>query len=124
MDLVRSENPNVVNILLVNDRVDFVICDKTSLNMLCGIQLHDPAMERIKTVFDQVDIPLIELKVGATYSNAELKEILSGVLPESSPGRSCARCHKPMAIKMARSGSKSGQYFWVCKTCKLTSAVR
>lgn len=123
-DLVLSENSDKSIALVSKDRVDFVVCQKADFKVVCGIQLHGGAIDRISEIFNQVDIPFINLQVGVTYSSDELRAKLKGVLPAIQAVQSCSRCNNPMSIKMARSGAHEGSYFWVCAKCKVTAQVR
>jgi hypothetical protein len=123
-DLIRSRNPAEMSVLLPGDKVDFVICQKADLKVVCGIQLGGGAVDSISAMFKEVGIPFITLGVGAAYSATELKDKLEGVLPTIRPVHQCSGCRKTMSIKMARSGKHEGSYFWVCAECKVTVPVR
>jgi hypothetical protein len=64
---------------------DFVLCDATSLNVVCTIQLHDktnPAQQAelqddvLKAVCDSVGLPLVRFAIKAEYSVDEIRDKL------------------------------------------------
>jgi len=121
--LVRNRRAEKGPVAAPGEEIDFVICRKTDLAVVCGIQLHTSAGDRIAEILKQVDIPLVNLKVGVDYSSDELAEELEGVLPANTRVHLCRRCNNPMVVRLARSGKQKGKYFWVCNQCKLTATV-
>ena len=107
-DLVRSRDPADVNVLSPSEKVDFVICRKTDLTVVCGVQLAGGAVDGIATIFDQVNIPFVTLSVGAAYSVDELRDKLEGLLPTTQTVQICSGCDRPMSKKVARSGKREG----------------
>jgi len=62
-------------------RVDFVVCDAVSMNILYAIELDDPAdqspaglerREMLRRVFESVELPLLRLEASKEYSPREL----------------------------------------------------
>ena len=109
---------------LRNDHADFVVCNKTDLNAICVIQLPGIATERISEMCQQINLPLLKLKVGVNYSTLELHQALAPLLGLTKTVQECPHCEKSLAIKMARNGQRKGQYFWVCESCKYRRRVR
>ena len=63
--------------------IDFVLCDNTSMKILCAIELHDKShnstdrRERddfVRQAFVSAKVPYLELRARASYSQSELRE--------------------------------------------------
>jgi len=108
----------------LSESIDFTICDKADLTVLCCIQLSGGSGKHLKKIFSQLGVPFIKLSVGASYSELEIKEYLQGIVTFAGPAGQCRNCRKGMVIKMVSRGKNEGQYFWVCKSCRLTIPVR
>jgi hypothetical protein len=80
-DLVRSEQSDSRGNFTERAKVDFVICRKADLKVVCGIQLAGGGADSIAAIFRQVDLPFITLSVGSSYSADELKDMLHEILP-------------------------------------------
>lgn len=74
---------------LWSTRVDFVVCDAVSMNILYGIEVDEAAdqapaaferREILRRVFDAADLPLLRLESARDYSPRELGALFEGVL--------------------------------------------
>ena len=74
---------------ILSKHIDFVICDKDSLEVLAGIELDDPThlkparMQRDKFVnaaFDDAGLPLLRIPTADEYEASEIRKMLDQVI--------------------------------------------
>jgi hypothetical protein len=110
--------------------VDFVLCARKNMSVICAIELHDLSYDDDvgpSDLLEQVGIPVFSLPRKTNYSTLEIRKILQPFLkaPPPSPDemvatismeafRSCKKCETRMMLKRARSGKHKGTLFWVC----------
>lgn len=112
--------------------IDFILCDKEHLGVVCAIELGDAKSSggkepTVSEILQQVGIQAFRLPVKTNYSIVEIREILSPYLKQQPPSpdemvatismtafRSCKKCQGRMVLKRARSGKYKGMLFWVC----------
>jgi hypothetical protein len=123
-DLINGGRESGKPFGVLTESIDFTICDKADLTVLCCIQLSGGSGEHLEKIFSQLGVPLLNLSVGVSYSELEIKDYLDGIVTVANPPGQCRNCMKDMVIKMVSRGKNEGQYFWVCKHCRLTVPVR
>jgi hypothetical protein len=114
--------------------IDFILCDRTTLAVVCAIELEDigsAASSRKDTrsadLLQEVGVMVFRLPVRTTYSMPEIQQMLTPYLKGQSPSpdemvatvsmeafRSCKTCKERMVLKRAKSGKYKGVLFWVC----------
>ncbi|MBD3648555.1 MAG: DUF2726 domain-containing protein [Pseudomonadales bacterium] len=119
-NIARAEQPDDEE-RLKRQSVSFVLCERTSMALVCGILLKGAGQtevvraEFLETVFRGIDRPLIVLPVASTYSSMEIREALAAVLENSPLERHCPKCGKEMMMRKAVRGRNAGKSFWVCR---------
>jgi hypothetical protein len=119
-------------------RIDFLLCDPTTMRPLAGIELDDAShkaesrQERdafVADVFEAASLPLIRLPDRVAYAPADLASQIKPLLapvpatgqvpaveetstPEAVP--ICPKCGIPMVMRTSRRGDRAGQLFWGC----------
>jgi len=131
--------------------VDFVLCHPDTLRPLAGIELDDASHRRpdrqrrdrfVEGVFAAAGLPLARLPVRYAYTTSELDETLrkavaAGVATTKAADASpvsmtasdseappCPKCGKPMVLRLAKTGSRKGSYFWGCPDYPRCRGVR
>ncbi len=75
-------------------RVDFIVCDATTMRILFGIELDDASHQRpdridrdvfVNTVFEMANLPLVRVKAKNAYSTGELEGVFSQALLPGMP---------------------------------------
>ena len=113
--------------------IDFILCDRTTLAVICAIELEDATTAaahkdtRSADLLQDVGIMVFRLPVKTNYSMPEIQQILTPYLKGQSPSpdemvatvsmeafRSCKNCNSRMVLKRAKSGKYKGVLFWVC----------
>jgi len=113
--------------------IDFVLCDRTTLAVICAIELDDATTAasnkdtRSADLLQEVGIMVFRLPVKTNYSMPEIQQMLTPYLKGQSPSpdemvatvsmeafRSCKNCNSRMVLKRAKSGKYKGVLFWVC----------
>ena len=143
VDLKRDLSPRLRQSALnriQSKHLDFVLCDPSTLEIKCAIELddssHAQASRRNRDVFlttmcESIGLPLVRIAAKHTYSVAELRALLlSHTRPQAGadvdvpapPGSSsaepptCPRCGAAMVARTAGSGATRGKPFWGCST--------
>ena len=117
-DFVRAEKKEN-EYKLSTQRVAYLICDAGDLGIICGVQHRDRGSEMfsgtdfIRTVFGDINRPLLEFPVSADISEAEVKDQLDPVI-QASRALSCPECDGDMKIRRVARGKHAGNDFWVC----------
>jgi len=110
--------------------VDFILCSKDNLAVVCAIELGDASGHRDFTLGDflhELGILYFRLPVKTSYSMPEIRGMLEPILKERPPTpdemvatvsmeafRACKTCKSRMVLKRAKSGKYKGVLFWVC----------
>ena len=113
--------------------IDFILCDRTTLAVICAIELEDATTAashkdtRSADLLQEVGIVVFRLPVKTNYSMPEIQQMLTPYLKGQSPSpdemvatvsmeafRSCKNCNSRMVLKRAKSGKYKGVLFWVC----------
>lgn len=117
--------------------VDFVLCEPSTMQPLCGVELDDASHQRPKQiekdrfqddVFSAAGLPLVRVRAARGYVPSELAALLEPVLGRSvkmnrddrrmanSEGESpvCAKCGETMVRREAKRGKNAGRTFWGC----------
>ncbi len=113
--------------------IDFVLCDRTTLAVICAIELEDASTAasnkdtRSADLLQEVGVMVFRLPVKTSYSMPEIQQMLTPYLKGQSPSpdemvatvsmeafRSCKNCNSRMVLKRAKSGKYKGVLFWVC----------
>jgi len=111
--------------------VDFILCAKENLNVVCAIDLEDANYARKKIhatdLLEQLGVVVFRLPRKTSYSVHDLRQILEPFLREKAPSpdemvatvsmeafRTCKKCRTRMVLKRAKSGKYKGTLFWVC----------
>ena len=113
--------------------IDFILCDRTTLAVICAIELEDANAgashkdTRSADLLQEVGIMVFRLPVKTNYSMPEIQQMLTPYLKGQSPSpdemvatvsmeafRSCKNCNSRMVLKRAKSGKYKGVLFWVC----------
>ena len=113
--------------------IDFILCDRTTLAVICAIELEDASTTAAHKdthsadLLQEVGIMVFRLPVKTNYSMPEIQQMLTPYLKGQSPSpdemvatvsmeafRSCKNCNSRMVLKRAKSGKYKGVLFWVC----------
>jgi hypothetical protein len=110
--------------------VDFILCSKDNLAVVCAIELGEASGHRDFTLGDflhELGILYFRLPVKTSYSMPEIRGMLEPILKERPPTpdemvatvsmeafRACKTCKSRMVLKRAKSGKYKGVLFWVC----------
>lgn len=113
--------------------IDFILCDRTTLAVICAIELEDASTAAAHKdthsadLLQEVGIMVFRLPVKTNYSMPEIQQMLTPYLKGQSPSpdemvatvsmeafRSCKNCNSRMVLKRAKSGKYKGVLFWVC----------
>ena len=95
---------------LQNQRITFLICGKSDLSVIAGVELQVAASDFLTEVFDNTNTPLVLLPHSVT--NAELRLKLAQIPAHSQ--RTCPKCGQLMQQRKAAKGKNAGRQFWVC----------
>ncbi|MFT6925194.1 MAG: ssDNA-binding Zn-finger/Zn-ribbon topoisomerase 1 [Psychromonas sp.] len=115
---------------------DFVLCNKSDLSFVCGIELddksHNSEKQKSRDAFlesacKSADFPLIRFPAKSTYSVNDIRESLSVCFSEfqekalllaatelETSKKLCPKCSSEMHIKVAKKGKSIGSEFWAC----------
>lgn len=123
--------------LIAYKHVDFLLCDKSDLSIVCAIELDDwthQSEERMikdaeKTyALNSAAIPLIRFPVGSSYVLREIKIKIQDKLgkreiAQMSSGLSCPKCGADVVARLAKAGVHKGELFIGCSDfpeCRFT----
>ncbi len=68
---------------ILSKHIDFVLCDKDSLEIVAGIELDDPSHERehriqrdifVNSAFADAEIPLLRIKTSKSYDAGDIRK--------------------------------------------------
>lgn len=120
---------------------DFLICEKNSLSVVCGIELNDKSHQKEKRqrrdeflgkICEIAGLPLIEFSVQSGYSPNEIRNAVykylpnltlkqtSGIVDSNSIDSSvaeekrCPKCSELLVERIAKKGANIGKNFWAC----------
>ncbi|MCF7820851.1 MAG: DUF2726 domain-containing protein [Mariprofundaceae bacterium] len=116
--------------------IDFILCNKESLAVICAIELEDAATAAKSKkntpsadLLEEVGVMVFHLPVKTSYSVPEMQQALTPYLKGHQPSpdemvatvsmeafRSCKTCKARMVLKRAKSGKYKGVLFWVCSS--------
>ncbi len=119
--------------------VDFLLCEKVSMNPVCGIELDDSSHSKQKRVerdrfvdkvFETVGLKLLRFPVKKGYGLPEIREKLNEALKPAGSVREqsddddgktealeapvCKKCGITMVLRQAKRGERKGQKFYGC----------
>lgn len=122
--------------------VDFLLCDRHTMQPLLAIELNDRSHERadrrkrdkfVLNVFDTVGLPLVGVAPRTHYDVAELGRFLearasvnqvaqpvtagpaaNNELVTAPDAPHCPKCGAEMVQRIAKSGANAGKAFWGC----------
>jgi hypothetical protein len=123
-EFVKTDTGEVSN--LTTTKVTYLLCDATSLEVICGVQHRDAgptgrqSIDHVKSVFGDIGLPLLEFPVSNDISEHEVRDKLDPVLLGSEV-QACPSCGESMTIRKANKGKSTGSIFWVCNdfpTCR------
>jgi hypothetical protein len=104
--------------ILKGKSISYLLCSKTELTVVCGIQLRGAGQEPnrqfefLKDLFLQIEKPLLDFPLVGDISREEIKEKLD--FTDSPLARSCPKCGNEMMMRKAVKGKNAGKTFWVC----------
>ena len=125
--------------------VDFVLCDKDTMQILCAVELDDRSHERsdrqqrdafLDKAFKKAKLPLFHIPCKKSYGAKELNELcrfLCSDMLELSDEEEfeevpiCPDCGIPMVLRTASRGEHKGQQFYGCPNfpeCRQTRPYR
>jgi ssDNA-binding Zn-finger/Zn-ribbon topoisomerase 1 len=118
---------------------DFIICNKSDLSFVCGVELddnsHNSAKQKIRDAFledacKSAGFPLIRVPAKSAYSVNDIRDSLSVFFPEFQEKETipsletetetekmpklCPKCSSEMRLKVAKKGKSVGSEFWAC----------
>jgi len=116
--------------------IDFILCNKDSLAVVCAIELEDAATaasgkreSHSADLLEEVGVMVFHMPVKTSYSVPEMQQALTPYLKGHQPSpdemvatvsmeafRSCKTCKERMVLKRAKSGKYKGVLFWVCSS--------
>lgn len=123
--------------LIAYKHVDFLLCDKSDLSIVCAIELDDWTHRSEKRMIKDAEktyalnsaaIPLIRFPVGSSYVLREIKIKIQDKLgkrgiAQMSSGLSCPKCGADVVARLAKTGVHKGELFIGCRNfpdCRFT----
>ena len=113
--------------------VDFVLCDRQTMQILCAVELDDRSHERadrrrrdafMDKAFAKAGLALFHIPCRKSYGAKELNELCSFLCqallvledepPEPQQPPICPDCGIPMVLRTATRGAHAGQQFYGC----------
>jgi|MudIll2142460700_1097286.scaffolds.fasta_scaffold36545_3 hypothetical protein len=124
--------------------VDFALCKKDDLSILCTIELDDSSHKRrdredrddfLENALNAAAIPFIRFTARASYNVQEVRSQIAeaagldfqaaqkepsaaqaarGELAQGDAPPSCPKCSSPMVLRKAAAGKYAGKRFWGC----------
>ncbi len=131
--------------------VDFVLCDRETMQILCAVELDDSSHERadrrqrdafMDKAFRKAKLPLFHIPCRKSYGAKELNELCSFLCqdllvleegPDKPAGTTCSAlplcpdCGVPMVLRTASRGPHQGERFYGCPNfprCRRTRPYR
>ncbi len=146
--LPRSEWQKAFN-RISSKHLDFVLCKKGDLSVVCAIELNDKSHQQtkrqnrdqfLKQTLDTADVPLVMFPAKSGYAVPEVRsqiakavvlqptesvsalpnEDVSAVKDES---KVCPKCSSPMVRRKAAKGAHAGKEFWGCNNYPKCKAI-
>ena len=141
--LSKSDRQKALN-RIVSKHVDFALCKKDDLSLVCAIELDDSSHKKserktrdafLENALSAAAIPFIRFTARASYNVQEVRgeigkvtglDIQSlanapGLMPASGgesaqpdATQTCPKCASPMVLRNATSGKYAGKRFWGC----------
>jgi len=110
--------------------IDFVICNKNTLSVLCAVELNDSSHQRadrakrdafLSEAFSSAKIPLVEIKAKRAYMISDVQNQLESYIAEppiSSTGdiKACPQCGAALVERVSKRGKNQGNSFLGCST--------
>jgi hypothetical protein len=124
--------------------VDFVLCKKDDLSLVCAIELDDSSHKKgerktrddfLEKALNASSFPFIRFAARVSYNVREVKakiaeatgldvqaapnesssvQISGGESAQPNPTRTCPKCASPMVLRKSASGKYAGKRFWGC----------
>ena len=127
--------------------VDFVLCDRETMQILCAVELDDSSHERadrrqrdafMDKAFRKAKLPLFHIPCRKSYGAKELNELCSFLCqdllvleddegPDKQAPPLCPDCGVPMVLRTASRGPHQGEQFYGCPNfprCRRTRPYR
>jgi hypothetical protein len=117
-------------------RVDFLLCDPTTMKAVLAIKLDDASHNRpdrqdrdafVDQAFAAAGLSIIHIKAARSYSTAEIQQQIASALPQTYAAPttppplplaanvpSCPKCKVAMVQRKASKGTHTGKHFWAC----------
>ncbi len=117
-EFVQTSQASVTN--LDATRITYLLCEQRDMSIVCGAQHRDAgvtgrqSIDKVKRIFGDLGIPLIEFPVSNDISEFEVRDKLEHVLVGSDEQQACPVCGQTMSIRKAVKGKRAGRIFWVC----------
>ena len=114
---------------------DFLVCTQDDISIKAAIELNDKSHESRKgrerdrlltEVCESASLPLLFVRAQHSYSVAELREKVLGLLdgeaaptaaepmPQEQDTPACPKCSSPMVRRVSKKGANAGAEFWGC----------
>lgn len=110
--------------------VDFVLCDRETMQILCAVELDDRTHERsdrrqrdafLDKAFAKAGLPLFHIPCKQNYGAKELNPLyrflcqdLLELSEEEDQAPLCPDCGVPMVVRTVSQGPRKGQQFYGC----------
>jgi hypothetical protein len=141
--LSKSDRQKALN-RIVSKHVDFALCKKDDLSLICAIELDDSSHKKsdrknrddfLEKALNASSVPFIRFAARVSYNVQEVKakiaeatgldvqaapnesssvHISGGESAQPNPTRTCPKCASPMVLRKAASGKYAGKRFWGC----------
>jgi hypothetical protein len=129
---------------IVSKHVDFALCNKDDLSIVCSIELDDSSHKKserkrrddfLVNALNAASIPFVRFTARGSYSiqdvrteigksiGLDMQPLSTGPGPRAASGdeakrdertRVCPKCASPMVLRKAASGKYAGKRFWGC----------
>lgn len=146
--LPRSEWQKAFN-RISSKHLDFVLCKKGDLSVVCEIELNDKSHQQtkrrnrdqfLKQALHTADVPLVMFPAKSGYAVPEVRsQIAKAVATEPTESLSalpnedvsdvkdenkvCPKCSSPMVRRKAAKGAHAGKEFWGCSNYPKCKAI-
>jgi hypothetical protein len=137
-DLVEFESNSAASALssLATQKINFIVCDKSTLKLLCAIEVTDSFLQKeaeanststnsstLATICKNAQIPLVsvtrQMKYDAQQLRAQLLKMIQkddDVENKSHPdiAHNCPKCSAAMVKRKSKTQGAEQKLFWVC----------
>ncbi|ELR65756.1 hypothetical protein C942_00842 [Photobacterium marinum] len=127
-NLNRSEWQTAFN-QISRKHIDFVICDKDNLSILCAIELNDSSHNKadraqrdafLSRALSSANIPFVEFTAKRSYVIRDIQNELHQFLAQqssqtpSADTKICPCCSSQLVERVSKRGKNQGNTFWGC----------